>query len=144
MFMVPGSANVIRVNGRAWLTADATLRQGFARGEALPRAVVVFDLTEVYSQCARAIQRAGLWAGRTIAPACRPWGKCCRARPGFDGDAYDADRANARIWVGGNLARRPVAARRHGEGPPWRRRPSANRGAGPRGTGPQFHLPSRR
>lgn len=63
MFMVPGSDNVIRVNGRAWLTADTDMRARFDRKGHQPATVIVIEINEIYSQCARAILRAGLWSG---------------------------------------------------------------------------------
>lgn len=63
MFMIPGSNNAMRVNAEASLTADDALRESFAHRGALPRCVIVFRIREVYSQCARAIMRAGLWSG---------------------------------------------------------------------------------
>ncbi len=67
MFFVAGSNNVVRVNGQAVITADAALRQRFAKGDTQPATVIVITLTEVYSQCARALLRSGLWqaAGQT-------------------------------------------------------------------------------
>lgn len=61
MFVVPGSNNVMRVNGRAKLTTDEALRQRFAKGDRLPATVIVVSISEVYSQCARALMRAGVW-----------------------------------------------------------------------------------
>ena len=61
MFMVPGSTTIVRVNGRAVLTADADLRARFERGGRLPATVIVITLKEIYAQCARAPVRAGLW-----------------------------------------------------------------------------------
>jgi PPOX class probable FMN-dependent enzyme len=61
MFMVPGSATIVRVNGRAVLTADADLRARFELGGRLPATVIVITLKEIYAQCARAPVRAGLW-----------------------------------------------------------------------------------
>ena len=63
MFLVPGSNNVIRVNGTARLSADEALRQRFARGERLPATVIVISIAEIYSQCARALLRARTWSG---------------------------------------------------------------------------------
>lgn len=63
MFMVPGSNNVVRVNGRARLSADPGLLERFSRPEGLPRSVIVIAVEEVYCQCARALLRAGLWDG---------------------------------------------------------------------------------
>lgn len=63
MFFVGGSNNVMRVNGTARLTADDRLRQTFARDGKLPRTIAVVSIAEVYSQCARALLRSGLWTG---------------------------------------------------------------------------------
>lgn len=62
MFFIPGSNNVVRVNGTAALTADAELRQRFARTSILPATVIVVRIEEIYSQCARALIRAGTWS----------------------------------------------------------------------------------
>lgn len=61
MFMVPGAANAMRVNGTARLTADEALRDHFARGDKRPRTVIVITVAEIYPQCARAILRSELW-----------------------------------------------------------------------------------
>lgn len=61
MFMVPGSNNVIRVNGRAKLTADADLRARFEKHEKQPATVIVITIEEIYSQCARALIRSKTW-----------------------------------------------------------------------------------
>ncbi len=61
MFMVPGSRNVVRVNGAAIVTADAALCASFARDGNAPRSVIVVTIGEIYFQCARAVMRAGLW-----------------------------------------------------------------------------------
>ncbi|MGL4312069.1 MAG: pyridoxamine 5'-phosphate oxidase family protein [Paracoccaceae bacterium] len=63
MFMVPGSDNVIRVNGTARLTADQGLRESFSFAGKLPRTVTVIAIAEVYFQCARALMRSALWTG---------------------------------------------------------------------------------
>ncbi|MEP2030892.1 MAG: pyridoxamine 5'-phosphate oxidase family protein [Paracoccaceae bacterium] len=63
MFFVPGSNNVVRVNGRARLTADAALRATFDKNGRQPATVIVIRIEEVYSQCARALIRAGIWDG---------------------------------------------------------------------------------
>lgn len=61
LFLVPGSTGAVRVNGRARLTADAGLRQRFARNDRLPATVIVIDIGEIYIQCARALMRARTW-----------------------------------------------------------------------------------
>lgn len=63
MFIVPGSNNVMRINGRAKLTRDAQLRARFDKGGRQPATVIVITIDEVYSQCARALLRANIWGG---------------------------------------------------------------------------------
>ena len=63
MFMVKGSGNVIRINGRARITDDADLCARFTRDGKQPRTVIVIRIAEVYFQCARAVIRANLWSG---------------------------------------------------------------------------------
>ena len=62
MFLVPGSNKVSRVNGRARLTADAGMRARFEKDGRLPATVIVIAIEEIYSQCARALMRAGTWS----------------------------------------------------------------------------------
>ncbi|WP_170350639.1 pyridoxamine 5'-phosphate oxidase family protein [Ruegeria atlantica] len=61
MFMVSGSNNVVRVNGTARLTADADLRARFEKHGKQPATVIVIEITEIYTQCARALMRAEIW-----------------------------------------------------------------------------------
>ena len=61
MFLVPGSNNVVRVNGTARLTADAGLCARFEKGGKQPATVIVVSISEIYSQCARALMRARTW-----------------------------------------------------------------------------------
>lgn len=61
MFMVPGAGNVVRVNGVAKVTTDATLCESFEVQGKHPRAVIVIKIGEIYTQCARAVMRAGVW-----------------------------------------------------------------------------------
>ena len=61
MFMVPGSNTAVRVNGHARLTADADLRARFEKKGRQPATVIVITIGEIYTQCARALIRSGLW-----------------------------------------------------------------------------------
>jgi PPOX class probable FMN-dependent enzyme len=63
MFVVPGSNNVVRVNGIARLTDDTELRAQFKRKNFQPATIIVIKILEIYSQCARAFLRAGIWSG---------------------------------------------------------------------------------
>lgn len=62
MFLVPGSNTVVRVNGQAGLTADAGLRARFEKQGRQPATVIVIAIGEIYTQCARALMRAGVWS----------------------------------------------------------------------------------
>ena len=103
LFLVAGSNTAMRVNGTARLTADAAMRQRFARSDLLPRTVIVIQIAEVYSQCARALIRSALWTGGSQAEGLPSVGDMLReATDGaFDGASYDAgwaDRAKASMW----------------------------------------------
>lgn len=95
IFLVPGSTTAIRVNGTARITADDALRQRFSRDGIHPRTVIMIRVAEVYSQCARALQRSELWtAGDQSAGLPTPGLMLQEATAGgIDGAAYDAERA---------------------------------------------------
>ncbi len=61
LFMVPGSNNVVRVNGVARLTDDEPLRARFEKHGKRPATVIVIEISEIYTQCARAMMRARIW-----------------------------------------------------------------------------------
>jgi len=61
LFFIPGSGTTFRVNGKATLTTDAELCQSFEIEGKLPRCVILIKIEAAYTQCARAILRAGLW-----------------------------------------------------------------------------------
>ena len=62
MFVIPGSNNVVRVNGIARLTDDVELQAQFERNNILPATVIVIKIVEIYSQCASAFMRTGTWS----------------------------------------------------------------------------------
>ncbi|WOI55390.1 MSMEG_1061 family FMN-dependent PPOX-type flavoprotein [Palleronia sp. LCG004] len=64
MFFVPGSRNVVRVNGHGTLVVDDALLESFAHRGKPPATVLSVEVAEVYFQCARAILRSNLWSGR--------------------------------------------------------------------------------
>ncbi|WP_136683488.1 pyridoxamine 5'-phosphate oxidase family protein [Falsirhodobacter xinxiangensis] len=103
MFMVPGSNNAMRVNADAVVTTDDALRESFSHNGLLPRSVIVFRIREVYSQCARAMMRSGLWAGEDQSAGLPTVGDMMRDATGgtFDGATYDAEwaaRAARTMW----------------------------------------------
>ena len=103
MFMVRGSNNVVRVNGTARLSVDASLLGRFSDRGRLPRSVIVIAVGEVYSQCARALLRAEAWSGASEADGLPSVGDILKAQTGgaFDGASYDAAwdaRAMQTLW----------------------------------------------
>ncbi len=69
LFLVPGVGNTLRVNGRAHLSIDETLRNSFKVDGGVPRSVIVIEIDVIYFQCARAILRSGLWNPATFRDA---------------------------------------------------------------------------
>jgi uncharacterized protein len=61
LFLVPGIAVTLRVNGTAELSVDEELRTGCAVRGALPTTVLVVRTTAVYTQCPKALVRSHLW-----------------------------------------------------------------------------------
>ena len=103
MFMVPGSNNVVRVNGRARVTADEALRGRFEKNGKTPATVIVIEIGEIYSQCARAVMRAGLWAAGDESGGLPSVGDMLAEMTGgrIDGKAYDEEwpgRAAKTMW----------------------------------------------
>lgn len=102
MFMVPGSNTVVRVNGRARLTADVDLRARFEQKGRRPATVIVICVAEVYTQCARAVMRAGLWSRNDAEGLPTPGEILAEVSGGDEGGAdYDAAwpvRAAKTMW----------------------------------------------
>ncbi|MEM9576463.1 MAG: pyridoxamine 5'-phosphate oxidase family protein [Pseudomonadota bacterium] len=69
MFLVPKSNNVVRVNGQAWLTDAQDMRARFEKRGRLPATVIVIEIGEIYTQCARALMRANVWSTSDQAPS---------------------------------------------------------------------------
>lgn len=61
LFLIPGVGRTLRVNGRAVVTTDPALCDGFAIDGKAPRSVVVVTAERVYTQCPKALIRARLW-----------------------------------------------------------------------------------
>ncbi len=104
LFLIPGIAETLRVNGRARITVDPALLAAFAVGDKAPRSVIVVDIETVYFQCSRALVRSRLWepsaqisrstlpsTGTLIADIGRS-----HHGGGFDGIAYDREQ-DARV-----------------------------------------------
>lgn len=103
MFLIRGSANVLRINGQARITDDAELCARLAAHAHTPRSVIVLRVDEVYFQCARAVMRAGLWSGADDSAGLPTPGAILAAMTEGEvgGTAYDAAwpaRAAGSMW----------------------------------------------
>ena len=103
LFMVPGSNNVVRVNGVARVSVEQEMLQSFMRKEGLPRSVVVVKIREIYSQCARALIRSGTWSGADESAGLPSMGDILRemTQGEIDGEVYDKEwsgRAAKSMW----------------------------------------------
>ncbi len=61
IFLIPGVAETLRVNGRAEISADSALLARFAVAGKPPATVLVIHVESVFFQCAKALVRSRLW-----------------------------------------------------------------------------------
>ncbi len=103
MFMIPGCTNVVRINGRATLTADPDMRARFDRKGIQPTSVIVIAIDEIYFQCARALMRSRLWVAGDESQGLPSPGEMLKEMTGgqVGGATYDAEwpeRAAKTMW----------------------------------------------
>ncbi|MDA7426480.1 pyridoxamine 5'-phosphate oxidase family protein [Thalassococcus lentus] len=103
IFMVPGTNTTVRVNGHATLTDDADLRASFEKKGRQPATVIVFEVTEVYTQCAKALMRSALWSGEDQSQGLPTVGQILADMTngevgGAEYDATYAEKAQPRMW----------------------------------------------
>ena len=105
LFLIPGAGSMLRVNGRAQLSADADLLASFRMEDKTPRSAIVMTVEEIYFQCARAIVRSELWnPDKRVDPGSLPTpgqilAEMSENRVG--GEAYDREwpeRARQSLW----------------------------------------------
>lgn len=105
MFLIPGSGNAMRVNGRATIETGPELLASFAVEGKAPRTALVIEVEDIYFQCARALIRSGLWKAESqVDPKTLPTpgqilAELSAGRVG--GEDYDrtwGDRARKTMW----------------------------------------------
>jgi hypothetical protein len=105
LFLLPGSGNTLRVNGRAHLSTDPELLASFVMEGKAPRCVLVIAVDAVYFQCSRALMRSDPWnPEKHVAPGRLPTpgdilGSLTGGRVG--GPDYDLawpERAKNSLW----------------------------------------------
>lgn len=72
LFLVPGRADTLRINGRARLVADAPFFDDLVVQGHRPDLAVVVDIDEVFYHCAKAFMRALLWQPDSWQPGALP------------------------------------------------------------------------
>jgi PPOX class probable FMN-dependent enzyme len=105
LFLIPGSGGMLRVNGRAQVSADPDLLASFKVEGKAPRTVIVMTVEEIYFQCARAIVRSDLWnPDKRVDPKSLPTPGQILAEMSDDrvgGEQYDREwpeRARQTMW----------------------------------------------
>jgi PPOX class probable FMN-dependent enzyme len=94
IFFVPGASEVLRVHGRARITADPALTARFVERGKTPATVLVVRVEELFMQCAKSIMRSRLWGGAPRPAALPTMGQLIashRADGQVDPAAYDAE-----------------------------------------------------
>ena len=87
LFLIPGTEETLRVNGRAELTTDPAILSALqARGQDALLAVRV-TVDECFFHCAKAFRRSNLWKSETWKPHEVSLGAMMARRLGRDGDA---------------------------------------------------------
>lgn len=61
VFLVPGSNDTLRINGRATLSVHQPLLDAMPMQGKAPNLAVIVDIEEAYMHCPRAFRRSGLW-----------------------------------------------------------------------------------
>jgi PPOX class probable FMN-dependent enzyme len=61
LFLIPGVGETFRVNGRASISIDPELMQGFAVNGKLPRSVLIVHIETAFFHCSKAVVRSKLW-----------------------------------------------------------------------------------
>lgn len=105
IFLIPGVGETLRVNGRASITTAPDMLARFVVQGQAPKCVLVVKVDTVFFQCARAIQRSGLWKAsaadaRTQVPSPGTILQALTAS-GIDGEKYDRelpDRQRATLY----------------------------------------------
>lgn len=95
LFLVPGVGETLRVQGTAKISVAPEMIARFVINGKPPKCVLVVSVEKVFFQCARAIQRASLWANRDPhAPRRVPTAGAILTAitaGNFDGETYDQE-----------------------------------------------------
>jgi uncharacterized protein len=90
LFLVPGGGETLRVNGAAWISADASLLEQCTPPEfATPKAALLVRPDQVFIHCAKAFRRSRLWDPETWNPNAAPDGVRILTSQGLVGERHE-------------------------------------------------------
>lgn len=91
LFLVPGANETLRLHGTATISTDPGLRERCVAQGKVPATVLVIEVREIFMQCAKALMRSALWAGRPRPAEVPTMGQLVSAhkKGALDAAAYD-------------------------------------------------------
>jgi PPOX class probable FMN-dependent enzyme len=109
LFTVPGKDETLRVNGRAWVTVDDEILDGFTELRR-PKCAIGVEVAQVYIHCAKAFRRGRVWdphswAELAAAPSAARMLIC---QVGLDMTVEDLERSLEEGYAVGLAEDRPV------------------------------------
>jgi uncharacterized protein len=72
LFVLPGRDETLRVNGRAWLTTDDVILDGFTAELKRPKAAIGVEVTRAFVHCAKSFRRGQVWGPESWLPDAAP------------------------------------------------------------------------
>jgi PPOX class probable FMN-dependent enzyme len=72
LFVLPGRDETLRVNGRAWLTTDDDVLDGFTAELRRPKAAIGVEVVDAFVHCAKSFRRGQVWDPASWAPDVAP------------------------------------------------------------------------
>jgi PPOX class probable FMN-dependent enzyme len=72
LFVLPGREETLRVNGRAWLTTDDAVLDGFTAELKRPKAAIGVAVAEAFVHCAKSFRRGQVWEPASWMPDAAP------------------------------------------------------------------------
>jgi predicted pyridoxine 5'-phosphate oxidase superfamily flavin-nucleotide-binding protein len=72
LFVLPGRDETLRVNGRAWVTTDDEVLDGFTAELKRPKAAIGVEVTTAFVHCAKSFRRGRVWEPTSWMPDTAP------------------------------------------------------------------------
>ncbi|MFH5185164.1 MSMEG_1061 family FMN-dependent PPOX-type flavoprotein [Paenibacillus sp. TAB 01] len=69
LFIIPGQEEVLRINGKAWITRNEELLRPLEWKGTPPKLGVIVEVEEAFVHCPRALKQAGIWDLESWPPA---------------------------------------------------------------------------